>query len=339
MAKWKPLKGMKFGKLTVLEDFRDETKKHKHYCKCQCSCENKTIVNVAGDRLVGGKVTHCGCEAEIVRKPLKGKVFGKLTVLEDFYDDTKPIGHRHYCKCQCNCEDKTILNIRSDGLTSGERTNCGCEGITVWKALKGKQFGLWTVLEDVKTNKHMCKCKCSCGTIKIVSASNLISGRSKKCGKKHTDLYIGGLTCTRFGRIWVGIISRCTKASNKAYPRYGGRGIKCLWKNIDDFYNDMYESYQQHVEQYGEKDTTIERIDNDGNYCKENCKWATRQEQQLNKSNTYTILDKDGELLSTQGYCKKHNISYSLVRHIGERAGVNVRQALDLYFKDLEGVS
>ena len=273
-------------------------------------------------------------------KPLKGNKYGKLTVLEDYIDESKPKGKRHYCKCQCSCEDKTIVNIQSSNLTSGVRNHCGCDNPHRWKNLAGKQFGLWEVLEDVKINgKHFCNCRCSCGVTKLVLASNLLSGLSKNCGKKHTDLYVGGLTCTRFGRIWGGMVSRCTKTNAKDYPRYGGRGIKCLWDNIDAFYVDMYESYLDHVKLYGEKDTTLDRIDNDGNYCKENCRWVTRQEQQLNKSNTYTIVDNDGELLSIQGYCKKHDISYSMINHISEKIGGNAKQGLMLYLNNQGGFS
>jgi hypothetical protein len=77
--------------------------------------------------------------------------------------------------------------------------------------------------------------------------------------------------------------NRCDDKDNKSYPDYGGRGIKVCdrWRKFDDFYADM-----------GPRPTpqhTIERIDNDGDYCPENCKWATRLEQGRNKRNNIIV--------------------------------------------------
>lgn len=76
---------------------------------------------------------------------------------------------------------------------------------------------------------------------------------------------------------------RCKYKSNASYKNYGWRWIVCEWKTFEEFKDDMYESYLEHVKKFWEKQTTIDRIDANWNYCKDNCRWATYSEQNRNK--------------------------------------------------------
>ena len=77
----------------------------------------------------------------------------------------------------------------------------------------------------------------------------------------------------------------------------------------------MYESYLDHVEKYGERDTTIERIDVNGNYCKENCRWATQQEQANNKTTTHFVTLPNGNIVSMKDASKELGIDYTSLRN------------------------
>ena len=84
-------------------------------------------------------------------------------------------------------------------------------------------------------------------------------------------------------RKFVVMRARCNYKTNSHYKWYGGRGIKMLWPNYGTFKADMQKSFDAHIKKHGIEETTIERLDNDKDYCKENCRWATNTEQKLNQ--------------------------------------------------------
>jgi len=141
-----------------------------------------------------------------------------------------------------------------------------------------------------------------------------------KPAKKH------GMDGTRFCTIYRNMKARCTNVSDAAYSRYGGRGIKTAWLSFEDFSGDMYASYQDHVTTHGEKNTTLDRIDNDGDYSKENCRWATYKVQNNNRRDNH-IVEYDGQKLTLTQLAESHGIHRRTLHDRLER-GIPIHTAL-----------
>lgn len=123
--------------------------------------------------------------------------------------------------------------------------------------------------------------------------------------------YVHGHNCrgkrTTEYEIWAGIRKRCLNKNDKLYPYYGGRGIKVCDR--------WMESFQNFLEDMGNRpssDFSMERIDNDGDYCPDNCRWATRKEQSSNRRNSIIVIYKD-KTYCLKDFCTEHGIKYKNV--------------------------
>lgn len=160
----------------------------------------------------------------------------------------------------------------------------GISKLPKFERLTGQKFGRLTVIEYLginPDNNAMWKCKCDCGNEIVTVTGKLKGGYVKSCGCLTRDINTThGMVGSRPYNIWRGMKTRCTNPNAINFDNYGGRGIKYdpRWEDFQIFWNDMEDAYSDGL--------SLERIDNNANYSKENCNWVTVKEQNMNKTNT-----------------------------------------------------
>ena len=198
-----------------------------------------------------------------------------------------------------------------------------------YEDLTGRRFGKLTVtglarVDLVKSKKknrryYIWSCKCDCGNTCDVRSESLKSGHTTSCGCYEVEARnLGnhkthGLSKTRLYRIYTGIKTRCYNEHDSHYSSYGGRGIRMCDEWRDDF-KAFYDWALEHG--YGQEAETerfsIDRIDVDGDYCPENCRFISMSEQQYNKTTNHMIEYK-GEIMQVSKEAKLEGISEKTV--------------------------
>lgn len=251
---------------------------------------------------------------------LTGKRFGRLTVIEEAPTRVSPQGVKQvYWKCKCDCG--TITEVHGNLLRRGTTISCGCyhreqqkkNAILKPKDMLGQRIGHLLVIEYAgsKHNLAMWKCLCDCGKTVIVPGAYLRAGHTNSCGanvhrKKH-----GGVNEKLYG-VYRAMLQRCYNANNSQYDDYGGRGITVCdeWKDSYISFRDwaFTNGYREEVLPNGLNKWTIDRINVNGNYEPNNCRWITCQEQQFNKrDNVYITYN--GETKTAKEFSIQYNIS------------------------------
>lgn len=179
--------------------------------------------------------------------------------------------------------------------------------------ITGEKYNMLKVISfyDIQDKKSRWLCECECGNKKILFGRDIKSGNTKSCGcllhKKKYDNEMG-IKIKRLQHIYYQMKQRCYDKNNPLYKHYGKRNITICeeWlKDINNFHNwALNNGYDNNL--------TIERINVNGNYEPNNCKWITKTQQGYNKTNTvsYTL---DGETKCLSEWCKLYNIDYHIV--------------------------
>lgn len=188
----------------------------------------------------------------------------------------------------------------------------------MYKDITGKKFGRLVVvglsiIDKKRDYRVYWNCLCECGKKVVVRGDILRSYRTRSCGcllkskvkyGAESYLYKHGKTGTKIYIAWKQIQSRCYNKKDSAYHNYGERGIKCEWETFEEFYKDMRDPPS--------KMHSIDRIDNNGNYSKENCRWATKK-QQANNRRTCVLFTLEGKTKNLKEWSEHFNTPYKSV--------------------------
>lgn len=198
---------------------------------------------------------------------------------------------------------------------------------------KPKKYGRLTIIRELERGVkpsgqkyRRVECLCECGNKKIVHLSALKSGNTQSCGCLQKEvcakmLTKHGMSFSRIERIYWSMKQRCYNKKNKDYPRYGGRGIKVCeaWQDFSNFYKDVKDIYKDGL--------TIERIDIDRGYCKENVTFIEPAKQQRNKSTNLFFIH-DGKRRCLAEICEIEGRPYHRTWQRIVRSGKTLEEAL-----------
>ena len=247
---------------------------------------------------------------------LTGQRFASLTVVSR----AENIGRRIRYLCLCDCNKTTTVD--ASNLRRGLTKSCGClrQGRKVID-LTGKVFGRLTVfgrLQDQKPGIAKWICRCSCGREKIVVSKSLVAGKCTSCGCARGSHHA---TKTKTYNAWKVMRQRCRDANATGHERYVDRGI-CVCERWHDYSNFLADMGPRPF-----PGASIDRVNNDGPYSPENCRWSTPSQQARNKSNNH-FLEMNGETKILSDWAAQFGINVSTLGFRLKRCGNDLALAL-----------
>lgn len=324
MAQALNLVGQRFGYLTVVE--RSQNNKNGNTMwKCKCDCGNTKIA--LGYDLTHGRTTTCGCKIYITQKPPKraliGKRFGKLFV--ESADESRKAKNNEFYLCRCDCG--ALVSVSAANLRRGQKSHSGCPiKEPKYTDLTGRKFGRLLVESYVgrKGTDTQWLCRCDCGNSKIVNGHYLTGGRTKSCGcllRENQAIQIKKLHekrkvlydtphRKRIYKAFASMHTRC-KPSYHNHTSYYDKGVRVCdeWCGKGAF--DRFLKWA--LNNGYDESLSLDRIDVNGGYSPDNCRWITMKAQQNNRGNNVYITI-GSETKTMKEWSDYFNVDYSVVK-------------------------
>lgn len=239
---------------------------------------------------------------------LTNKKFGDLTALKPTLSRSKDGSIVWLCKCSCGNETKAI----SWKLVQGKKKTCS--NLHQANLLIGRKMARLTILKFAykKGKDSYVLCQCDCGSKPVIlKATSIVMGCTQSCGCLNKERVseatkTHGFTLSKnksnrtievkFYEAWQAMMQRCYNPKCKFYHNYGGKGITVCkrWHKFENFRDDMLKSYLKHIEEFGKRNTTLDRIEVMGNYKPSNCRWAIYKIQSRNRRDSTKTVDYKG---------------------------------------------
>lgn len=272
-----------------------------------------------------------------------GNIYGDMEVI-DYIGKTKNFVKIYRVKCRICNKEKNIQLARLNRMETVYHNNKES-----YLAERDGNIGLkindYTIIVRCKDNQEYYVAKCDiCG----VSFRTTIGNFKKEYGTRHemcTFHLPDSPYLKRFRKIYSCMRYRTTNPKYNEFYLYGGRGIKSeYFEDFIVFYRDMFSSYIAHCELCGENNTTIDRIDVNGDYTKDNCRWTTYKTQ-ANNTRFNKYFKYDNKIFTLKQLCELLNLQYGTIFNrlvnlkwgIYESFGISPKDHTLIYLNNYKG--